>query len=47
MLGHVFRAEGLPGLFRGALARVLFHTPNTCITMVAFEETKKLLRAGQ
>jgi hypothetical protein len=33
------------GLFRGAGARVLFHTPSTAITMAMFEECKK--RFGQ
>ena len=44
MLAHVVRSEGPRGLFRGALARVLFHTPNTAITMVAFEEARRWLR---
>ena len=40
MLALVVRLEGFRGLFRGAVARVLFHTPNTALTMVAFEQTK-------
>ena len=36
-LVQVFRQEGLRGLFRGVGARVLFHTPNTAITMALFE----------
>ena len=43
MLRHVYRKHGVVGMFRGAGARVLFHTPNTAITMTAFEECKKLL----
>jgi hypothetical protein len=37
MLGRIWRVEGLSGLFRGAAARILFHAPNTAITMALFE----------
>ena len=41
MLRHVYRHEGLRGLWRGSLARVLFHTPSTAITMALFERFKE------
>jgi hypothetical protein len=41
MLRHVSRHEGLRGLWRGSLARVLFHTPSTAITMALFERFKE------
>ena len=37
MLGRIWSTEGLVGLFRGAGARILFHAPNTAITMALFE----------
>lgn len=37
LFGHIYRTEGLSGLFRGAGARVLFHAPSTAITMAFFE----------
>lgn len=43
MLTYVHRKEGLRGLYRGALARVYFHAPHTAVTMVAYEEFKRLL----
>lgn len=36
----IFQTHGLRGLFRGATARVLFHTPTTAITMAIYEECK-------
>jgi hypothetical protein len=39
---NVYRTEGIRGLFRGAGARVLFHTPNMAITMAMFEQCKKI-----
>ena len=41
MLKKVYREDGVRGLYRGAGARVLFHTPSTAITMAVFEECKK------
>ena len=41
MLRKVYRDDGIRGLYRGAGARVLFHTPSTAITMAVFEECKK------
>ena len=42
VLKRVYITEGLKGLFRGAGARVLFHTPSTAITMGLFEECKRI-----
>eukprot|EP01039_Chlorochromonas_danica_P004665 gene4665-5111_t len=42
-LSHLYRSLGLRGLFRGASARVLFHTPSTAITMAIYEQTKAWL----
>lgn len=36
-LYKVYAKEGLSGLFRGATARVLFHTPSAALTMALFE----------
>ena len=41
-----FRGEGggtagVRALYRGALARVMFHVPNTAISMALFEESRK------
>ena len=36
----VYRVEGVNGMFRGATARVLFHAPNTAITMALYEFCK-------
>ncbi len=36
----VYRVEGVSGMFRGATARVLFHAPNTAITMALYEFCK-------
>lgn len=41
MMKKVYLQDGLRGLFRGAGARVLFHTPSTAITMALFEACKK------
>ena len=41
MLKKVYCEDGVRGLYRGAGARVLFHTPSTAITMAVFEECKK------
>ena len=41
MMKKVYIQDGLKGLFRGAGARVLFHTPSTAITMALFEACKK------
>lgn len=43
MLRFVHEREGIRGLFRGSIARCLFHTPNVAITMAAFEGSKKYL----
>ena len=43
MLTYVFRREGVRGLYRGAFTRIFFHAPHTAVTMVAYEEVKKLL----
>ena len=42
MLAHVFRQEGVRGLYRGAFTRVLFHMPSTAITLACYDECKKL-----
>jgi hypothetical protein len=44
MLKYVYRTQGITGLYRGAFTRILFHAPNTAVTMVAFEESKKILQ---
>lgn len=41
VLKKVYLQDGMRGLFRGAGARVLFHTPCTAITMAVFEECKR------
>jgi Mitochondrial carrier protein len=41
VLKRVYIQDGVRGLFRGAGARVLFHTPCTAITMAVFEECKR------
>jgi hypothetical protein len=38
----IFEKSGIRGLFRGASARMLFHTPTTAITMAVYEECKVL-----
>ncbi len=43
MLTYVFRREGFRGLYKGAMARMLFHAPHTAVTVVAFDELKRLL----
>lgn len=43
MLKYVYRREGLRGLYRGALTRVFFHAPHTAVTLVAYDEFKKVL----
>ena len=42
MLKQVIIEEGIIGLFRGAGARILYHAPNTAITMALFEICQKL-----
>ena len=42
-LRSILRDDGIPGLFRGAGTRVLFHAPATAITIACFEELKKIL----
>ena len=42
-LGHIYRNEGLAGLWRGSVARVVFTAPNTAITMLVYEQVKGLL----
>jgi hypothetical protein len=37
----IYAKTGIKGLYRGALARVLFHTPATAITMAVYEECKQ------
>lgn len=41
-MSHEYKLRGLRGLFRGSLARILFHTPSTAITMALYEECKKI-----
>lgn len=44
MLDGLYRTyvtEGMRGLFRGTLSRVLFHTPSTALTMALFESCKR------
>ena len=41
ILHKVYRQEGFAGWWRGAFARVLFHTPSTAITMALFEGSKQ------
>lgn len=41
MLAAIYRKDGLRGLFRGAGARVLFHTPTTALTISLFEYCKR------
>ena len=42
-LQHIAQAEGVVGLWRGALARTVFTAPNTAITMVVYEHAKGLV----
>ena len=46
-LVHVVRSSGVRGLFRGSLARVAFHVPNTAITFAAYEWCKGTVIAWQ
>ncbi|KXS18084.1 mitochondrial carrier [Gonapodya prolifera JEL478] len=39
-LRQIIRTEGFPALFRGSLARVLFHAPMTALSMSLFERCK-------
>jgi hypothetical protein len=39
-LRSIYSVSGIKGLFRGSIARVLFHTPTTAITMAVYEECK-------
>jgi len=43
-LAAIHREGGIRALFRGAGARVAFHTPSTCITFTCFEECRRLAR---
>lgn len=36
-LGQTVRSEGIPGLFKGAGARMAFHAPSTALTIALFE----------
>jgi hypothetical protein len=40
-LKSIYSLSGIKGLFRGSVARVLFHTPTTAITMAVYEECKR------
>ena len=42
-LKHVWKSDGLSGLFRGAMSRVWFAVPNTAITMAIMESIKHRL----
>jgi hypothetical protein len=39
----IYSKQGLRGIFRGSLTRVLFHAPNTAITLTAYEQIKKAI----
>ena len=39
----IYSNHGLRGIFRGAMTRVLFHTPNTAITLTAYDQIKKFM----
>jgi solute carrier family 25 thiamine pyrophosphate transporter 19 len=41
----IYQQGGIRGLFRGAGARVLFHTPSTAITMAVYEECKTIWKS--
>ena len=41
----IYQQGGIRGLFRGAGARVLFHTPSTAITMAVYEECKSIWKS--
>jgi hypothetical protein len=41
-LVKLHRAYGITGMFRGATARILFHTPSTAITMAGYDYFKQL-----
>lgn len=42
---HLWRTQGIPGLFRGAGSRVWFAVPNTAITMSIMESIKHRLES--
>lgn len=46
-LGKIYRAQGLQGLFRGALTRVAYHTPSTALTLASYDQLKILLTKWQ
>mmetsp|Transcript_57536 Transcript_57536/g.130369 ORF Transcript_57536/g.130369 Transcript_57536/m.130369 type:complete len:305 (-) Transcript_57536:238-1152(-) len=39
-LKHILRSEGVAGLWRGSVARMVFTAPNTAITMAVYEKVK-------
>jgi len=41
IMSAVFAQSGLRGLYRGALARVLFHAPSTALTVALFEDFRR------
>jgi hypothetical protein len=41
-VSRILRSEGPRGLFKGAAARIAFHTPLTMISMSLYDECKKL-----
>jgi hypothetical protein len=43
-LASIARQEGVRGLFRGALTRMLFHAPTTAIAMTSFETCKQMVQ---
>lgn len=43
VLSKLYVQNGLKGLFRGALLRVLFFTPSTALTMASYDHFKVLL----
>jgi hypothetical protein len=42
-LGKLYAQGGVRYLFRGALTRVAFHTPNVAIIMASYDQFKILL----
>jgi len=43
-LSLISQTEGMPGLFKGSLARVLYHSPTTAISMSILEAMKPIIR---
>lgn len=41
-LRYLARTHGMRALFRGSLARVMFHTPSTAITMALYDHSARL-----